>query len=148
MKRRAFLGVVIAGAFVATGTRAASPVIDVYKEPACGCCGKWSEHLRANGFTVRVHELPMLDAFRARAGVPAALASCHTALIDGYALEGHVPAADILKLLAERPKAQGLAVPGMPATAPGMDLARGPGYAVLLFQVDGTTRVYHSYPSA
>jgi hypothetical protein len=148
MKRRTFLGVLFAGTFVATGARAAAPSIDVYKEAACGCCGKWSEHLRTHGFTVRVNELPTLDAFRARAGVPAALASCHTALIGGYVIEGHVPAADILKLLAERPKGCGLAVPGMPVTAPGMDLPHGPAYAVLLFQADGTTRIYHSYPSA
>src|SRR5215510_182769 len=120
MKRRTFLGVVLAGTFVATAARAAAPTIDVYKEAACGCCGKWSEHLRANGFTVRVKEISTLDAFRARAGVPEALASCHTALVEGYVIEGHVPAADILKLLAERPKAHGLAVPGMPAISPGM----------------------------
>ena len=146
MKRRAFLGVVIAGTFIATGTRASSPAIDVYKEASCGCCGKWANHLRASGFTVRVTEVRSVDAFRVQAGVPETLASCHTAFVEGYVIEGHVPAADIQKLLAERPKAKGLAVPGMPQTAPGMDAPHGDGYQVVLFQPDGATRVYHAYP--
>jgi hypothetical protein len=146
MKRRTFLGMAAAGAFMATGARATSPAVDVYKEASCGCCAKWVSHLRANGFTVRVNEVSSVDAFRAQAGVPDALASCHTAFVDGYVIEGHVPAADIQKLLAERPRAKGLAVPGMPQTAPGMDAPHGSGYQVLLFQSDGGTRVYNAYP--
>ena len=145
MKRRDFIGVVMAGAFV-VGKATASTAIDVYKDPTCGCCGKWIEHLRADGFIARVNETRALNAFKVQVGVPAALASCHTALIEGYVIEGHVPPTEIRKLLAERPKALGLAVPGMPATAPGMDAPHGPGYDVLLFQADGTTRVYRSYP--
>ena len=146
MKRRTFLGIVAVGLAAAGRATIAGTVVDVYKSPTCGCCGKWVEHLRGNGFTVKVNEVKDVDAFRARAGVPAALASCHTALIGGYVVEGHVPAADIHKLLAERPKAFGLAVPGMPQGAPGMDSPHAPGYEVLLFQADGATGVYHSYP--
>jgi hypothetical protein len=150
MKRRGFLGVVAAGAagvLIARPSTAASQVIEVYKEPTCGCCGKWIEHVRASGFVARVNEVRSVDALKAQVGLPSVLASCHTALIDGYVIEGHVPAADIRQLLAERPKARGLAVPGMPAIAPGMDGTHGPGYKVLLFQADGTTQVYHAYPS-
>jgi hypothetical protein len=145
MRRRTFLGIAVAATLVATKVAAAVPVIEVYKSPTCGCCGKWVEHLRMSGFAVNVNDLPNVDAFRAKAGVPAALASCHTALVSGYVVEGHVPAADIRKLLAERPKALGLAVPGMPMGAPGMDAPHARGYDVLLFQADGTTRVYHAY---
>jgi len=145
MRRRTFLGIAVAATLVATKVTAAVPVIEVYKSPTCGCCGKWAEHLRKDGFTVNVHDIPDIDAFRAKAGVPAALAACHTALVGGYVIEGHVPAADIRKLLTERPKARGLAVPGMPAISPGMDAAHGPGYHVLLFQADGSPRVYHAY---
>ena len=146
MRRRTFLGVAVAATLVATKVTAAVPFIDVYKDATCGCCGKWVEHLRTNGFTVNVHNIPDIDGFRARARVPAALAACHTALIDGYVVEGHVPAADIRKLIDERPKALGLAVPGMPQGAPGMDAPHAGGYDVLLFQADGATRVYHAYP--
>jgi hypothetical protein len=145
MRRRTFLGIAVAAALVATKVAAAVPVVEVYKSPTCGCCGKWVEHLRTSGFAVNVNDIPNVDAFRAKAGVPAALASCHTALVSGYVVEGHVPAADIRKLLAERPKALGLAVPGMPMGAPGMDAPHARGYDVLLFQADGTTRVYHAY---
>ena len=146
MRRRTFLGIAVVATLVGTRATSAATVIDVYKSPTCGCCGKWVEHLRGSGFAVNVHEMANVDPFRAKAGVPAALASCHTALVDGYVVEGHVPAADIRKLLAERPKALGLAVPGMPAGAPGMDAPHASGYDVLLFQADGATRVYHAYP--
>jgi hypothetical protein len=145
MRRRTFLGIAVAATLLATNVAAAVPVIEVYKSPTCGCCGKWAEHLRNGGFAVNVHAIPDIDAFRVRTGVPAAMASCHTALVGGYVVEGHVPAADIRKLLTERPKALGLAVPGMPAISPGMDAPHGPGYEVLLFQTDGASRVYHVY---
>ena len=145
MRRRTFLGIAVAATLVATRVTAAVPVIEVYKSPTCGCCGKWAEHLRKDGFVVNVHDIPDIDAFRAKAGVRTALAACHTALVGGYVVEGHVPAADIRKLLTERPKALGLAVPGMPAISPGMDAPHGPGYDVLLFQANGSPRVYHAY---
>jgi len=114
----------------------------VYKSPWCGCCGAWVEHLRANGFSVAVEEREDLSPVKRGFGVPEALHSCHTAVIEGYVIEGHVPAADILRLLTERPQARGLAVPGMPVGSPGMEQGgqRDP-YEVILFGGDGP-RVY------
>ena len=147
MRRRTFLGIVVAAALGGARAATADAVIEVHKSPTCGCCGNWVEHLRSNGFAVTVNDTDKLDALRAKVGVPAALAGCHTALVSGYVVEGHVPAKDIQKLLAERPKARGLAVPGMPAGSPGMDAPHAPGYDVLLFHADGATRVYHAYPA-
>ena len=146
MRRRTLLGIAVAITLVANKVAAAIPVVELYKSPTCGCCSKWAEHLRTSGFAVNIHEVPDIDAFRAKAGVPAALAACHTALVGGYLVEGHVPAADIRQVLIERPNALGLAVPGMPAISPGMDAPHGPGYNVLLFQADGATRIYRAYP--
>jgi hypothetical protein len=98
--------------------------VEVWKDPNCGCCQDWVEHMQDNGFAVTVHDTGN-SAVRSRLGLPARLGSCHTALVGGYVLEGHVPAADVRKLLAEKPKALGLAVPGMPVGSPGMD---GPAY--------------------
>ena len=89
-------------------------LIEVYKSPTCGCCNKWVEHLRAHGFTVRATDTAAVDELKAKHGVPRALRSCHTALVSGYVIEGHVPASDVERLLRERPAAAGLAVPGMP----------------------------------
>lgn len=148
MKRRTFLTIVpLAAVLPAALAYAANPAIEVYKSPTCGCCGKWVEHLRANGFDATIHHVADLNAVRAQAGVPVQLASCHTARIGGYVIEGHVPAADIRKLLAERPSAVGLAIPGMPAAAPGMDMP-GPAFDVLLFDAAGKTRIFHSYGRA
>ena len=124
------------------------PQVEVWKDPDCGCCKDWVSHLEANGFQVKVHDSGNAQA-RSRLGVPDKLGSCHTALIGGYAIEGHVPARDIYRLLKERPKAVGLSVPGMPVGSPGMDDAayggRKDAYDVLLIQADGSTRVYQSY---
>ena len=147
MKRRSFLLTAALCVLVPVASRiAAAPLhVEVYKQPGCGCCVKWADHLRDSGFAVTVHEMGDLAAFRAKAGVPASLASCHTALIDGYVIEGHVPAKEIARLLAERPKARGLAVPGMPMGAPGMEAPRGEPFDVLLIGQDGTTRVFQAY---
>ena len=107
----------------------------VYKDPNCGCCGKWVKHMEAAGHTVNTINTEGMDNIKTTLGVPEQLRSCHTAKIDGYLLEGHVPVADVEKLLSERPKARGLAVPGMPMGSPGMDM---PGvspdsYKVILF---------------
>lgn len=118
------------------------PAVDVYKSPTCGCCAKWVEHLRKNGFAVAVHEVTDVPAARARAGMPDRLGSCHTATVGGYAIEGHVPAADIQRLLAEKPKAIGLTAPGMPQSAPGMDDPRRIPYDTLLVQAGSTPRIY------
>ena len=96
----------------------AADAVDVYKSPYCGCCGKWVEHLRQAGFDVRTHDVNDVPAARQRLGMPEHLGSCHTAKVAGYVVEGHVPAADIQRLLKEKPKAIGLAVPSMPPGSP------------------------------
>ncbi|WP_327081066.1 DUF411 domain-containing protein [Polaromonas sp. CG_9.5] len=124
------------------------PKVEVWKDPDCGCCKDWVSHLEANGFQVSVHDSGNAEA-RTRLGVPDKLGSCHTAQVGGYALEGHVPARDIKRLLKERPKAVGLAVPGMPVGSPGMDgpeyKGRKDPYDVLLIQANGSSKVYQSY---
>ncbi len=112
--------------------------LTVYRSPTCGCCEHWVDHLRTNGFTVDVKDAEDLDAVKRRFSVPAPLQSCHTAIVDGYAVEGHVPASDIRRLLAERPRATGLAVPGMPIGSPGMEQGgqREP-YSTILFGPSG-----------
>jgi hypothetical protein len=125
---------------------AAEPEITVYKLATCGCCGKWVEHLKANGFQTTVHEVGSVDEYKEEYGVPKELESCHTAVVDGYTIEGHVPAADILRLLKERPAAKGLAVPGMPLGSPGMEASRKDAYDVLLFTEDGKTSVFQHHP--
>ena len=119
-------------------------VIEVYKSETCGCCTEWVKHLEANGFAVNARNVPNTAAYRERYHVPPALGSCHTATIGGYALEGHVPAEDIQRLLKEKPKAAGLTVPGMPMGSPGMEVPgqKADSYDVLLFQKDGSHTVY------
>jgi hypothetical protein len=123
-----------------------APAIEVWKSPTCGCCGKWVEHLEANGFEVEAKNTStaMLDRIKRQAGIDEKLASCHTGLIDGYAVEGHVPASDIKKLLEERPDAIGLTVPDMPIGSPGMEQPDGKTepYDVLLVKKDGTTEIF------
>ncbi len=116
--------------------------VDMYKSPYCGCCGKWAEHMSKAGFTVKAHEVEDVPAVRKKLGMPDKLGSCHTAKVGNYLLEGHVPADDVKRLLKEKPKALGLAVPGMPAGSPGMDVPNSPPYDALLVQKDGTTRVF------
>jgi hypothetical protein len=157
MDRRTFVlrgtGLLLAGVparwlSAQTGTPVSSRTpITVYKSSTCGCCAKWVDHLRANGFTTTVHDTEEMDQLKDELGVPPALRSCHTALAEKYLIEGHVPAADIRRLLAERPKAIGLAVPGMPSGTPGM---AQPGdkiqdFAVLAFQSDGSTKLFARY---
>ena len=108
------------------------PLVSVTRDPSCGCCGGWVDHVRAAGFPVRVVESDDVNSLKQQLGVPPELASCHTAEVDGYVIEGHVPAAALRRLLAERPAATGLAVPGMPAGSPGMD---GPGIAAERYEV-------------
>ena len=119
----------------------APPLVTVYKSPTCGCCAAWVDHLRASGFTVETVDVADLDAVKRQYGIPDSLASCHTAVVGGYVVEGHVPAEDVRRLLAERPEAGGLAVPGMPVGSPGMEAPDGrtEPYAVLLVDDGGTT---------
>ncbi len=120
------------------GGKADAADLEVWKSPSCGCCGGWIDHMKAEGFSVVVHDLEDVTPVKDRHGVTPDLASCHTAVIDGYVIEGHVPAADVRRLLAERPKATGLTIPGMPQSAPGMDMPGEP-YEVLLFSPGGAS---------
>jgi len=137
--------VALAGGWSLLGSQpnAVAAEIAVYKDPNCGCCGQWVGHLRAAGFSVEVHDAEDLVRIKADAGIPDNLQSCHTAMIDGYVIEGHVPAADIRRLLSERPAAKGLAVPGMPVGSPGMEqgAAREP-YNVILLQNDRSGTIF------
>jgi hypothetical protein len=119
-----------------------SAAVEVFKSPYCGCCGKWVEHLRQNGFQVNTHDVEDVTAARKKMGMPDRLGSCHTAKIGGYVVEGHVPAADIQRLLKEKPRALGLAVPSMPPGSPGMESAKPMPYQTLLVRTDGTTQVF------
>jgi hypothetical protein len=125
------------------GSDPSLPLVVVYKSPTCGCCEKWIGHMQGAGFAVEMHNLDDLGAIKAEAGVPAGLESCHTAKVGDYFVEGHVPAEDVKRLLAERPDARGLAVPGMPQGSPGMEQGAVPEpYDVLLVAKDGSTSVY------
>ena len=120
--------------------------ITVYKTATCGCCLKWVDHLRANGFTVDAKDVTeaALVSMKRDVGVPSALESCHTAIVDGYVVEGHVPADVIREFLEEHPKAVGLAVPGMPLGSPGMESDVKQPYNVLVFDASGASKVYRS----
>lgn len=143
--RRNFLAVVPA-ALIACSAQATPAEIVVHKTPSCGCCNLWIDHVREAGFQVRAVEVDDTTPIAARLGVPADLRSCHTAEIDGYVIEGHVPAREIRRLLAERPDAIGLAVPGMPLGSPGMEMGeRRQAYDVILFDRKGGRRVFASY---
>lgn len=120
----------------------AAPQVEVFKSPYCGCCGKWVEHLRQNGFQVQVRETDDVTAARKKLGMPDKFVSCHTARIGNYVFEGHIPATDIKRLLKEKPKALGLAVPSMPPGSPGMESPKPIPYETLLVQADGTHSVF------
>jgi len=123
-----------------------TPVIDVYKSPTCGCCNKWIDHLKANGFGVRSYDTDNVAQHKARLGVPPGYGSCHTAEVDGYVIEGHVPAREIKRLLKERLRARGLVVPAMPVGSPGMEAdGRKDPYKVFLVNRNGSTRTYVQY---
>ena len=156
-QRRTIVGVLgiaaCAGIFPTLPLRSATSaepmsIIEIWKSPTCGCCNDWIKHLEANGFRTRTYDQGN-TAKRREVGMPAHYGSCHTALIDGYVIEGHVPAREIKRLLKEKPKALGLTVPEMPIGTPGMD---GPEYGgqldpynVLLVRQDGTARIYQAY---
>lgn len=133
----------IAGTSVPGPANAAA--ITVYKSPWCGCCSKWVDHMRASGHSVVIRKIENLGPIKKMAGVPERLQSCHTAMVEGYVVEGHVPASDVARLLDQRPKAKGLAVPGMPNGSPGMEGGTPDRYDVLLFQPDGSASVYSKY---
>ena len=128
---------------------AAKTVIQVYKSPTCGCCKAWVDHVRANGFQAEVIDVSdeELQARKAKLGVGPRLASCHTAIVNGYVVEGHVPAADIQRMLKEKPAIIGIAAPGMPVGSPGMEVPGGrkDKYDVVAFSKGGATRVFASH---
>jgi len=142
-----FSRLLTAAALLGAASFAAAATVEVYKSSTCKCCAKWVDHMRANGFTVNTNDVGNKEA-RERAGISTALGSCHTALVDGYAIEGHVPAQDIKRLLKERPRAIGLAVPGMPHGSPGMEGARSEPYNVLLIDKQGSTTVFSRHGPA
>jgi hypothetical protein len=146
VKRRLFLQTILAGALSAHfGASAAEPVIEVYKSESCGCCGAWLKHLQENGFTVKARNVEDPGQYRAKFGMPSEYGSCHSARVQGYAIEGHVPASEIKRLLTEKPRAIGLAVSGMPMGSPGMEGPRQDAYEVLLVQAKGQHTVYQQY---
>jgi hypothetical protein len=142
------LSLALIAGFVASTASAgpAAPTIDVYKSPTCGCCTKWIDHLKANGFAVRSHDTQDVAQHKQRLGIPAGYDSCHTAEVGGYVIEGHVPARDIRRLLKEKPQARGLTVPGMPIGSPGMEQgSHKDAYEVILLDKNGAPRVYSRY---
>ena len=163
MKHLLFLSIALAGlSFAATGARAAGqsdhghahaqqspvpnalPLLVVNRSPSCGCCLNWVAHMREAGFTVEVRNVADMGAVKARLGVPDTMRSCHTGEVDGYFVEGHVPADDIKRLLTERPDALGLAVPGMPMGSPGMEHPAGHAQPYDVMLVDETGNSVHS----
>lgn len=138
------LGLAALVAVAAGAARPAPPpvAVTVYKSPSCGCCSKWVDHMRKEGFTVTVNDVDDVTPFKREVGVPEKLESCHTAVVEGYVVEGHVPAADVRRLLAERPKVVGLAVPGMVTGSPGMEGGTPEPYDVVSFDARAKSAVF------
>lgn len=136
----ALLMLALLGAVSATAS--AAEIVDVYKSPNCGCCGKWIDHMKDAGFEVRTHNVMDVPLARKTLGMPERFGSCHTAKVGGYVVEGHVPAADVQRLLKEKPKAVGIAVPSMPPGSPGMESAKPVPYNTLLIQAGGEATVF------
>src|SRR5881394_3894803 len=137
-------GAIVCFAVPAAGKPDAALAIKVYKDPQCDCCGAWVDHLKAAGFQVEIEARRDLAQLNKSLGVPDDLTACHTGVIAGYAVTGHVPAADIKRFVAAHPKAKGLAVPGMPANSPGMEMPGQPNerYTVWQFDADGKRSVF------
>lgn len=122
------------------------PEIVIYKSPTCGCCKKWASYLQDNGFKVTQVDTQSMRAVKTKMGVPQAMASCHTAIVDGYVVEGHVPVKEIRRMLEQKPAIKGITVPGMPIGSPGMEQgARKDSYDVLAIQHDGSATIYERY---
>lgn len=140
------VGLGAAGLWAQAQRAAAAPSVDVFKSATCGCCAKWVDHMKQAGFTVHVTDLsePELQKIKDRYGVPASARSCHTARVDGFTVEGHVPAPEVKRLLKEKPQVAGLAVPGMPLGSPGMEVSgvTPQPYQVLTFDKAGATKVF------
>ena len=139
---RSLLGALL---ILGMNVKAAEPEVTVFKSRTCSCCGQWVEHLQTNGFTVNVKEVDSTAGYQRQYGVPPRLQSCHTAVVGGYVIEGHVPAADVQRLLKVKPSAKGLAVPGMPLGSPGMEGTRTESYSVMLFDAKGGATVFQRH---
>lgn len=151
MRRRRLLAgaVAMAAASPPALAKNALPQVVVYRSPTCGCCEAWVDHLKAAGFPVKVIEVQDTSTARRKHGLPDQFGSCHTGVVAGYVVEGHVPVAEVKRLLAARPQAIGLAVPGMPVGSPGMEAGdRKEAYAVLLIDKTGRETVFAHYPKA
>ena len=144
--------ILLIGLFVAFGAGAETPnmsqapTIEVYKTPTCGCCKKWMDHMEEAGFKVKSTDLRDLSPVKRQHKVPLEASACHTAVVDGYVIEGHVPAKDIQRLLAEKPEVRGLVVPGMPLGSPGMEHPMPEAYSVYTLGPEGKLTVFSSYP--
>ena len=150
MRNRVLIGALLGAMVLVAGSTQAQrrgPTVQVYKTPTCGCCANWVKHLQDSGFVTQVTDLNDLTAIKAQHRVPARAQSCHTAVVDGYVIEGHVPATDVQRLLRERPAVVGLAVPGMPVGSPGLEVpnVRPDRYDVVTFDRQGQLRVYASH---
>lgn len=139
------VSVMLGAAMLAAGAAQAADEMTVYKSATCGCCNSWIKHMEANGFKVKAQNVMDLDAVKRRNGVAPNLAACHTAIINGYVVEGHVPASDVRRLLKERPKVKGIAVPGMPHGSPGMESPTPQRYQTLTFDEAGRLQVYANH---
>jgi len=149
MYRNTLIALVVAavaalGIVGAQQQRPSGLLVEVFKTPTCGCCSQWVEHMRANGFTMRTNDLNDLTDIKKARGVPDRVQSCHTAVVNGYVVEGHVPAADVHRLLKERPPIAGIAVGGMPVGSPGMEFpgTKAEGYNVMSFDKSGAIRLF------
>jgi hypothetical protein len=147
--RRSLAFVALAAGLIWVGTvwlaaQSARPQMTVYKSPTCGCCSKWVEHMQANGFDVKAINVDDIEKVKRDHGVPASAASCHTGIVNGYVVEGHVPADAVLKMLKDKPAIAGIAVPGMPMGSPGMEVPGGQkdAYTIVSFDKTGKTSVY------
>jgi len=121
------------------------PLVQVWKSPTCGCCSKWVDHMRHAGFKVETTNVPDVNVYKQKYGLPPQLASCHTAVVAGYVVEGHVPASDVQRLLKLRPEVTGIAVPGMPLGSPGMEAPAPQAYEVVSFSTDGEAAVFATH---
>ena len=147
MRRAVIILAVMLASVTAGAQRAQPPAVEVFKSSTCGCCSKWVDHLRTHGFTVRTTDVEAIDDVKAKHQIPQSARSCHTALVGGYVVEGHVPATDVQRLLKERPAIAGIAVPGMPIGSPGMEVpgVKPQAYDVIMFNRQGTTKVFASH---
>jgi hypothetical protein len=138
------VGIALLATFATAAAQRQAPIVEVFKSPTCGCCSKWVDYVRANGFTVRATDVSDLTKIKATHKVPGDLLSCHTATVNGYVIEGHVPIGDIQRLLKERPAIVGIAVPDMPAGSPGMEVpgVKAQSFNVMSFDKEGNARVF------